>query len=812
MKKWLWRLLKILPVLLLVLVVAVAVWGFWFTRRPWPQIDGEVAVNGLAAPVQVIRDGWGIPQVYAEEESDLFFAQGYAHAQDRLWQMHFNRMIADGTFAAAFGQMGLKPDRFTRTLGLRRAAEREWETLDGETRGLFEAYSAGVNAFLEDHRDRLPVEFSVLRIDPEPWSPVDSLGAIELMSLYLGLNMQRELLRARLLHELGEAGETAARRLLPPYPAAGPVIVPQSAGSPAVGTSAKRSFDDSGPGLENLLPWLGESAPAWGSNAWVVAGSRTESGRPLLANDTHMGLAMPSVWYENGLHGGRFNVVGFSIPGIPAVVIGHNGRLAWGITNLFTDAQDFFAETLDDPDDPRQYQFRGEWRDLQLVEETIEVKGKEPETMTVRLTHHGPIVNDAFAEELVGQPLMALRWTALDGTGVARALFDLNLAGDWEEFRQALSGWQAPNLSFVYADVEGNIGLQAVGRHPIRAPGHDGTVPVSGANGEWEWQGYIEFDELPRAFNPEAGFIVSANNKVTSDDYPHRLTRDWADPRRAQRITDLLSAEETLGREDMRRIQADTYSLLAETLRPYLLDIEPGSDLERRALAEVEKWDLRYEADRVGASIYHVWHWFVLLNLVEDEFGEDLTKAFRRFPFHQRSITPELLAWDANPWFDDRTTPEVETRQELLHQSLADAVVWLAEHYGKDPAKWRWGRLHRALLGHLPLGMSGVAPLDWIFNPKSVPAPGGPFTVNAATPSISKPFIAVAGTSQRLIADLADLGRSLAVNSTGQCAHVFHAHRDDQIALWQEVDYHPVLFDRPTAETEAEGVLTLTPR
>ena len=811
MKKWLRRLAKVLGVLLLVLMVVLPAAGFWFSRRPWPMIDGQVAVRGLAAPVQVIRDRLGIPHLYAQRESDLFFAQGYAHAQDRLWQMHFNRMVADGTFAAAFGRRAIEPDRFSRTLGLRRAAERAWKTLDPETRRHFTAYSAGVNAFLEGHRDRLPVEFSLMGIDPAPWSPVDSLCAIKLMSLNLGENMDREILRVRFLRGLGQHGPSAARRLLPPYPAGGPVIVPSAAAPPAESAGSRAAESAvAGLGARVLSLWLGQSDPVWGSNAWVVAGSRTRSGKPLLANDTHMGLPMPSIWYENGLHGGRFDVVGFSLPGVPAVIIGHNGRIAWGITNLFTDTQDLFIESLDDVKNPTRYRFQGEWRDLEVVKETIAVNGGEPEPLVIRLTGHGPIINGAFADKLAGHPPMSLAWTALHGAGVAQALFRINLAGDWEGFRDALRLWDAPSLGFVYADGSGNIGFQAAGRHPVRAPGNDGTVPASGAEGGW--RGAIPFEELPKSFNPPAGMIVSANNKVVGDDYPHVLTRDWADPNRARRILDLLAARPKLGREDMQRIQADTYCLEAEALRPYLLALEPANDLEKRALAEVRRWDLRYETDRVGASVYHVWQWILLQEMVGDELGEKLMQDYRYIPFHQRFITQDLLAWDANPWFDDRRTPQVETRRELLQRSLSRAVARLVEDFGDDPERWTWGRLHPALFGHLPLGQAGVKPLDWIVNPKPVAAPGGPFTVNAATPSSTKPFMALAGTSQRFIADFADLSRSLAVNSTGQSGHLFHAHRDDQIELWSKVGYHPVLFDRKSVEAESEGRLTLTPR
>jgi penicillin amidase len=811
MRRWLWRLLKVFGVLLLALMIGLPTAGIWTARRAWPRIDGQIAARGLAAPVKVIRDRLGIPHLYARDEADLFFAQGYAHAQDRLWQMQLHRMIVEGTLAATIGRIGLQPDRYARTLGLRRAAARAFSTLDPETRGLLRAYSDGVNAAIAAARDRLPIEMALLQIRPAPWSPVDSLCAINLMSLYLSENLERELMRIRFLHTPGGHGAVASQRLLPAYPADGPVIVPGPAAAQsamrraAAPASARAGLDD-----QLLRLWFGGNSQGWGSNAWVIAGSHTRSGRPLLANDTHLGLATPSMWYENELHGGRFDVAGFSIPGIPGVVIGHNGRIAWGITNLFTDTQDLFAETLDDAKHPRRYRFQGGWRELATVVETIAVRGGKPETLAVRFTGHGPLVNAAFGEDLAGQPPLALAWTALSGANVAPALLRLDLAGDWRQFREALRHWDAPSLGFVYADTGGNIGFQATGLHPLRAPGHDGTVPVSGEGGS-EWRGYIPFDELPRSLNPPSGFIVSANNKVAGDDYPYLLTRDWADPSRAHRIVDLLGARPALDREDFKRIQADTYCLEAAAMRPTLLGVKPGNDLERRALAEVERWDLRYEPDRIGASIFHVWQWFVLQEMLGDELGDKLLRDYRHFPLQQRFITQDLLAWSTNPWFEHPRTLHVKTREELLHRSLADALAWLVEHHGKDPARWTWGRLHPAPFGHLPFGQTGLAPLDWIFNPKPVPAAGGPFTVNAATPSSSRPFLVMAGVSQRFIADLADLGQSLAVNSTGQSGLLLHRHYGDQIAAWRAVGYHRIAFDRRGLQTPSEGVLTLVP-
>jgi penicillin amidase len=576
--------------LVIVLVILAGV-GTWFVRRPWPTVNGTLTISGLLAPVEVIRDEWGVPHIYAENEHDLFFAQGYVHAQDRLWQMEFNRRIGSGTLSAVLGEATLDTDRFLRTIGLRRAAEQDWAQLEDETRAIMEAYAEGVNAYIETHRDRLPLEFTILGVDPAPWTPVDTLAWGKVMSFDLGSNYEFELLRARMIAELGQE---AAQQLLPPYAEGAPVIIPPETRSYAWLRDARFG------GLDALAAVLGERGPTSGSNNWVIHGSRTATGMPILADDTHLGLNMPSIWYENGLHGGRFDSVGFSFPGVPLIIIGHNSRIAWGVTNLGPDVQDLYIEKLNDTNHPTQYEFKGEWQDLQAARETIQVKDQEPVTLDVMITRHGPIMNEVIGD-LDGAEPVALRWTALDASNLFRSVLLLNLATNWDEFREALSYWDVPSQNFVYADVDGNIGYQSPGKIPVRAPGHQGLVPVPGWTGEYEWQGFISFDELPNVFNPPTGFVATANNKVVPDDYAYHLAYEWAAPYRAERITDLLTADGNITQEEIRDIQAQTYSLPAEALRPYLLDIEPENDLQTRALAQLEAWDLYNETDRTGS-------------------------------------------------------------------------------------------------------------------------------------------------------------------------------------------------------------------
>jgi penicillin amidase len=795
-------LIVILVVLLIVSAVLAGV-GTWFVRRPWPQVSGTLTVAGLSEPVRVIRDQWGIPHIYAENEHDLTFAQGYVHAQDRLWQMDFNRRVASGALSDACGDATLEIDRFMRTLGLRRAAEKDWEVLDDDTRVALEAYAEGVNAYIDSHRDRLPLEFTILGADPVPWTPIDSIAIGKVMAYSLSANYEFELLRSRIIAELGEE---AAQQLLPPYPDGAPVIIPPEARSYAWLREA--GFD----ALDSVSALVGRVRLDRGSNSWVIDGSRTETGDAMLANDTHLGLDMPSIWYENGLHGAGFDTVGFIFPGIPLVVIGHNANIAWGVTNLPADVQDFYIERLDDPDNPRKYEFMREWRDLEVVRETIDVKDCEPEVIDVLITHHGPIMNEAIGAPEDADPL-ALQWTALDGTQIIRSVRLLDLASNWEEFREAVSYWDVPSQNLVYADVQGNIGYQTPGKIPVRAPGHQGLVPVPGWTGEYEWQGYIPYDELPSVLNPPTGFLVTANNKVVPDDYPNHLAYEWSAPYRAQRIVDLLAADESVSIQDSRDIQADTYSLPAEALRPYMLAVEPdpSSGLQATAQNLLAEWDLHLEADRTGASVYQAWLWFLLENTFGDELGEELLAEYIDSSNMSVPLLIDIMEEAENAWFDDVTTSEVETRDDILRRSLADGVAWLSERHGADPDKWEWGRLHTKTFVHNPLGQSGIGLLEDLFNSNTIQARGDSFTVDAAWFSFVEPFAMTGGASNRQIVDLGNLSNSLGMHTTGQSGQLLHRHREDFVWPWQNVEYHSVLFDQEATIANSEAILNLTP-
>lgn len=818
--------IKILLLALAALLIVVLVWGYWKIRRSYPQTEGSIAIAGLSAPVEVVRDRWGVPHLFAQNERDLFMAQGYVHAQDRLWQMQFNRTVASGRLSSLFGEAPLPADRYLRTLGLRRAAEKDLALLTPETRGYLQAYADGVNAFIKSHEGRLPIEFSVLRVDPEPWTPLDSLAWSRTLSLNLSLNLPLELGRLRMAAKMSPE---AIRQLIPPYPAEGPFIVPSPISPkgpvpalqlPGNVAAASKASDEFIRRLAPFVPAFGRPELTWGSNSWVVHGSRTATGKPLLANDTHLGLGMPSVWYEVGLHAGRFDVTGYSLAGLPFVIMGQNQRTAWGVTNLNADVQDVYLEKVDDPKNPKKAMFQGRWEDLQVIREAIPVKGKMAVTVEVLSTRHGPLVQGVMPEWKDPRPL-ALRWaTAAEGSRLLDAISAVDRAANWQQFHQALSMWDTPSLNFTYADVDGNIGYQSTARVPLRAPGHAGTEPVPGWTGQFDWQGYIPYEDMPSALNPPAGYVVSANHKVVPDSYPFTLTNDWPPPERARRIGELLAGNPRLPKklslDDMKAFQADVVLGVAGRTRPGLLAAMQGaklSDAESKALAAVRDWDLRFTRDSIAPTVYSAWLHFLLPDTFKDEMGDDLMKSsVRGLVFMQSDMVAALLQRPNDPWFDDKGTPgKVETRDDIVRRSFSEAVKWLSDEHGGDPADWKWGGMHSISFKHQPLGLSPVAPLNWIFNSPKLPLSGDGSTINANGGDPDQDFQVGFGPSQRFIADLSDLNRSIAVNSTGQAAFPFHPHRDDQARMWAANEYHPVLASREAAKAQAESVLTLTP-
>ena len=815
--------------------------------KSFPQIDGEIRLDGLNGPVDIYRDNMGIPHIYASTSHDLFFAEGYVHAQDRFWQMDTWRHIGSGTLSEMFGSGQVETDTFLRTLGWHQTAEQEYAALDAESKAILDSYTAGVNAYLQDHdTTALSLEYAILGLlSPdykiEPWSPVNSLTWGKAMAWDLRGNMGEEIERAVLLKTL--TPEQVAE-VYPPYPQDHPVIVNQIGDSTSniEGQLSKLTSDlrlstfDFQPLQERIAlldKVLGPLGDGIGSNSWAVSGARTATGMPLLANDPHLSIQMPSIWYQVHLECTPrtdecpYNVAGFTFAGVPGVVIGHNDRIAWGVTNLGPDVMDLYIERIN-PDNPNQYEVNGEWVDFETRTETIQVVGGEPVEITVRFTRHGPVISESYVPlkneninddpefvpfkeragiELPEQYVIALQWTALAPSTPFQAIWGFNKAQNWEDFREAARHFHVPAQNLLYADVDGNIGYQMPGDIPVRAGG-DGTFPIPGWTDEYEWTGYIPFEELPYTFNPGEGYIVTANNKVPPPEYPNLITQDWDYGFRARRIVDMI--ENAPGKLDiayMQSIQADSFNANALTYVPLLLQIDELSDDETEAQALLRNWDFQDQADSAASAVFNAfWR-----HLLENTFHDDLPEAYwpsggNRWFEVMRNLSAESL------WWDDTTTSPKETREQILRTSFEEGVAEVQALLGNDPANWNWGDMHTATFRNGTLGQSGVAPIESLFNRGPFPSGGGSSIVNATGWDSLEGYEVVSLPSLRAIYDLSDWENSVTVHTTGQSGHAYHPHYIDMAPLWANIEYYSMLWEEGTITSQAEGHLVLSPK
>lgn len=811
---------KITRVLLIVLLVLVAIivvgcaGGYWFITKSHPHINGTLRVPGLQAQVEIVRDAMGVPHIYAYNADDLFFAQGYVHAQDRLWQMDYNRRIGHATLSEVLGSAAIEYDRFLRTIGLARAARADYAALSAEDRRPLEAYARGVNAFIESHRDNLPIEFTLLGYTPAPWEPVDTIVWGKVMGYQLSGQYEGDLFR----HIAGEKlGEAKLKEILPPYPAEGPFVIPPEARE-YKSASANDDWQmanvhlgnvDWG-ALERVNALLAMHDPGIGSNNWVISGKKTTTGKPILANDPHLGIQMPSIWYANGLHcivktnDCPYNVVGFSFPAAPGVVIGHNDRIAWGVTTPYADVADLYIEKIN-PQNPNQYEYQGKWLDFEIVEEPIKVKGVVSETLKIKISRHGPIITPLLPGV---KEQIAFQWTGLrERSRLFAAVLQINRAQNWDEFRAALKLWDAPSQNFVYADVDGNIGYQLPGNIPIRAKGN-GMFPMPGT-GEYEWTGYIPFDELPSVFNPPTNFVASANNCIVPSTYKYWLQYDCAAPFRQQRIFDLIKAKDKLSIEDVEAMHRDAYSIPEARLKTYLAALTPNGLLQARALEYVKSWDGYLAMDSAGATIVAATLQRAVRNIFNDQLDADLAKTYLKYSDYHQRVLLALLEQPNNEWWDDVTTKEKkETRDDILQKSFAEAIEILSKSYGDSPAEWKWGRLHTATFAHT---LGSVQPLNLLFNVGPIPAPAGEATVMRMGFRAGIPFPITSVSSMRMIVDLGNLANSRYIHTTGQSGQPLHKHYSDMVLLWRDGSYVPMPFDRATIDARREGLLVLVP-
>ncbi|MES2070000.1 MAG: penicillin acylase family protein [Pseudomonadota bacterium] len=794
--------------MLLALLAAVLL---WYRQASQPQLSGEIRLPGLTAAVQIVRDAEAVPHIYAKSEADAYFALGYVHAQDRLWQLELNRRIPAGRMAEILGPSALGTDRFLRTLGVRRNAEQILQNLSPETRAALDAYSKGINAYLAGRSGPLPPEFLITQAPaPEPWQPVDSIGWQTMMAWDLGGNWTQELLRMRLSQRLSLE---QINQFIPPYP-----------GDAVLATQDYTQLYKKLAGTGAQLAAVKAIAPpsyveGMGSNNWVVAGSLSETGKPLLANDPHLGLSAPALWYFAHLSAPGLNVIGATLPGLPGVVLGRNEQIAWGFTNTGPDVQDLFIERLN-PDNAAQYQTPQGWDSFKTRTEVIRVKGQPDVSLTVRESRHGPIITGAVpladkAPVDARQYAIAFAWTALRADDLTlQSAFKLNKAHDWASFLEAARDFASPQQNMVYADIAGNIGFVAPGRIPLRKPGNDlhGLAPALGWDARYDWDGFIPFAALPQQYNPASQQVVTANQKIVGDDYPYFLTSEWALPYRAQRITGLLGGRQLHSLDSFAAIQKDHVSLAAQELLPVLLTTTPRSDRDKLALGLLAKWDGSMDAARPEGLIFNAWVREASRLMFADVLGPALMQDY----WEQRNVHAPLVAALKNAgarqnWCSKNGPVPARNCAEILGQSLASSLDKLQKVYGSDITAWQWGTAHMARSEHRPFGK--VPLLARLFDIR-VPSSGDTFTVNVGRHNLrdeAEPFTSRHAASLRAIYDLSNLENSRFMHSTGQSGNPLSPWYRNYAGRWAQVEYLPMQMKREVVEKGNIGVLTLVP-
>jgi penicillin amidase len=854
------RVLIVVAALLVVAVAGVGVLAVSTVRQSFPQTAGELTIEGLTSKVSVLRDARGVPTIYADNASDLFRAQGFVSAQDRFFEMDLRRHITAGRLSELVGSAGIESDKAVRTMGWRRVAEQELPRLAPETRQYLQAYADGVNAYIRqvESPEKMSLEYTVLqRRNPsyrvEPWTPIDSLAWLKALAWDLRGDYNDELTRARLSRRGISLRQIAL--LYPPYPfdRNQPILSNDDWAPGAAKGSASDQAASSMPAAPALLSALSsadgaravdstvaalDAAPSTlgrgddiGSNSWVVSGSRTTTGKPLLANDPHLALSIPGIWSQVNLQCREvsqacpFRVSGFTFSGVPGVVIGHNDHIAWGMTNLRPDVTDFYLEQVTGD----TYLRDGERVPLEKRQETIKVAGGADITITVRTTVHGPIMSDISAsvdeagDRVVvrGAPqsnrfAVSLAWTALTPGTAGDAIFALNKATGWTDFRAAAAQFTVPSQNLVYADTAGHIGYQTPGRIPVRrsaTPGAPpGYWPAPGWDSQWDWKGWVPAADLPHTFDPQEGFIVTANQAVTASNTPF-LTTEWDYGFRSQRIRTLLAGRSKVSPQDMSQFQGDVRNTYAPGLVERLLAVQVD-DFTAQAQRLLRDWDGSQPNDKSrdsASAAYYNAVWKHLLDYTFDEIPPDLAPdGGSRWMI----VIEQLLKDPKNEWWDDKTTPGVtEGSGEILKRALVDARLDLARELGKVPATWRWGRLHQLDLRHPVMGSDTLPQfVRSIFNREDIELGGGNSIVNANSwNAAASGYDVVAGPSMRMVVDLANLDASLWVNSTGQSGHAYDDHYADQIDAWAANETFPWPFTANAVKEASTDELTLVP-
>ena len=789
---------------LAVLVIAAFTFFHYLITKSYPVTNGTLDVPGIHAQVSVFRDDYGVPHVVAGSDYDAYFAIGYVHAQDRLWQMELIRRAGQGRLAEVLGEPALKIDKMFRTLGLWRQAEKTAPTIDEATRNALQAYADGVTNYIENHKGKYPVEFDLLNFEPEPWTIEHSLLISRLMAWELNYSRWVDIVLAELVEKLGSSKAT---EIFPTWPEGAPLIIAEELKGKKSASMASQLFESD----REFRKLLGSPGLESGSNAWAIAGSKSATGKPILANDPHLLFSAPGRWYELHITAPDLDVSGATIAGVPFVVIGRNQSIAWGVTNAMIDDEDFYVEEVDSVQHPTRYKFNNGWRPVEQRVDTILVKNSPPVLLSVYQTHRGPIINRMEAAAQWSRQLMSMRWVGHEVSNEAQALYLINRAHNWKEFLDGLRYFVVPAQNFVYADVDGNIGYHTGGRVPIRKT-KTATLTFPGWTDEFDWKGFVPFEQMPQVLNPPEGFVATANNRIISDSYPYYLSNLWEPEWRIERITEVLRSKLILSVEDMQRLQQDVVSPQAREVAPIILKAFEGQPLPssdvQTALTYFRNWNFEMKASDVATSLFQAFLVRMIHNTFEDEMGPSLLGIYDTLPSVPLNAITKLMKKGSSSWFDNVKTPQVETMNDIIRQSLDDALHDLKTQYGGEIKEWRWGSIHQVQFPHVFSANDILRP---IFTVGPFPVGGSQSTVNNGEFGILNPYLDIVGPSTRQIFDLGDINNTRSITPPGQSGQVFQRHYDDQVHMWLNGLYRKQMTDGASIEKAGYDLLILRP-
>ena len=794
---------------ILVVLIAGIIFLHHLVTKSYPVTSGAIVIEGLQSLVEIYRDDYGVPHISASNEHDLMFAVGYVHAQDRLWQMDLGRRIGQGRLSELMDTATVKFDKLFRTLGFVSLADSLEKYLHPTSRRLLEDYSSGVNEFIVTHKGKLPIEFDMLNYEPEIWTVQHSLLLARLLAWELNFAWWVDLTYA-------EIAALVPQNKFQELFLSNPEIRLSGSSQP----KAAIDFNDVHEYLSTVRSYrdfFNKGPLSAGSNAWAINSAKSLSGKPILANDPHLIVTLPAKWYELHLSAPGWNVSGFSVPGIPLIVIGHNDSLAWGFTNAMLDDADFYIEQ-EDSININRYKFKNSFLPMHTREEIIHIGSQDSIVINVRSTLHGPIINDvhpisehAHAKTMHNHPPISMRWTGFEMSDEILGFYRIDRATNKIEFEEGLKQLTVPAQCPVYADIHGNIGWWVTGRVPVRSE-HDGVLPLIGWTGEDEWKSFVSFEKLPKILNPPEGIIVSANQKFIDRSYPYYLSTLWEPSSRYDRIREMLSLEK-MSTHDFQQFQQDVVSYYSRDLTIQILGVfTQDSIIEtsvNEALVYLKNWNYRCTQTDIASTIVNTFFVKLIHNIYEDELGSEVFNDFIYPLSIPYQVTRQLMLQNSSLWFDDIRTDTIETKAIIIRKSFIQVVAELKATLGSEMKNWQWGKIHQVVFEHL---LGRRKPLDKVFNVGPFPAAGGEQTVSKGAFKLTDPFRLFAAPSMRQIVDLADPTAAYTIITLGQSGQPISKHYNDQVSLWLNGGYKRETIDWNEIKNQNWDRLTLKPK